>query len=145
MSAQYQRSLEIILETLRKYSPVGVLARCAKEAYIVSGTKHIIEKGQQLWIPVYAIHNDEGWDNLIFVTMIHEPYRSCLSQPDIYPSPERFDPDRFTPDEIAKRHNFAFIPFGNLDINLICLCTFNVIIRFSAFLGEGPRNCIGMR
>jgi cytochrome P450 len=59
-SAESHCTLELILETLRKYSTVGVLARCAKEAYVVSGTKHIIEKGQQLWIPVYAIHNDEG-------------------------------------------------------------------------------------
>lgn len=51
-------------------------------------------------IPVQAIHHDSRY----------------------YYDPERYDPDRFTPEEIKKRPNFTFLPFG-----------------------DGPRNCIGMR
>ncbi|CAH0560971.1 unnamed protein product [Brassicogethes aeneus] len=41
---------------------------------------------------------------------------------DIYPDPMRYDPDRFLPEEVAKRPQFSFLPFSG-----------------------GPRNCIGLK
>ena len=74
--------------------------RQALNDYPITGSKHVIRKGEQIMIPNDAIQNDEQyWKN-----------------------PKQFDPDRFTAEEVAKRPNFSFIPFG-----------------------EGPRNCIGMR
>lgn len=66
------------------------MVRQASHDYNFPGTTHIIKKGHQIVIPVHAIHHD----------------------PEIYPDPEKFDPDRFLPENIEARHNTSFIPFG---------------------------------
>lgn len=91
---------QVVNETLRKYPPIGNLFRVANEPYQLSSLNTVLEKGTTLMIPIYSIHHD----------------------PDIYPNPDQFDPDRFTPDAINGRHSHSFLPFG-----------------------DGPRNCIGMR
>lgn len=80
------------IEALRKYPPLATLTRGATENYFVKdGNKSLlIPKGCTVVIPVYAIHRD----------------------PEIYPDPERFDPDRFLPEEESKRHPYSFLPFG---------------------------------
>lgn len=60
----------------------------------------VIDKGTRIYIPVRAIHLD----------------------PEYYPDPERFDPDRFTPEAVAARAGTQWLAFG-----------------------EGPRKCIGSR
>ncbi|CAD7079486.1 unnamed protein product [Hermetia illucens] len=91
---------QIISETLRKYPPVVFLSRRAARDYKIPNTKAVIEKGIDTMIPVYCIHHD----------------------PEIYPNPEIFDPDRFTPEQIRNRHPMSFLGFG-----------------------DGPRNCVGLR
>lgn len=75
---------------MRKYAPVPLLSRETKNDYIVPGTDITIESGTTIIIPVHAIHYD----------------------PEYYPDPERFDPDRFGSDEKRKRHQMASLAFG---------------------------------
>lgn len=76
------------------------LLRKATVDYKIPQTGTLIEKNTYVIIPVDAIHHDN----------------------DIYPNPDKFDPDRFTPESINARHQCAYLPFG-----------------------DGPRNCIGVR
>ena len=87
----------VVSETLRLYSPSMRLEReCTKE-YTLPGTDVTIPAGTLVAMPVLTMHRD----------------------PDHFPDPLRFDPDRFLPEEKEKRHPCAYIPFGG-----------------------GPRNCL---
>lgn len=86
---------------MRRYSVVPTLVRRAEKDYVVPGhPKFIIEKNTSILIPSFAIHHD----------------------PDIYPNPEIFNPDNFSPEKVKARDSVTWLPFG-----------------------EGPRNCIGLR
>lgn len=87
-----------VLETLRKYPPGFILARICTKDYKVPDSDLTIEKGTGVVIPVFGVHNDDRY----------------------YPDPKKYDPDRFTAEQKASRHNYTYLPFG-----------------------EGPRVCIG--
>jgi len=63
-------------------------------------SKIVLERGTKVYIPLRAVHYD----------------------PEIYPEPHKFKPERFDPAAVQERHPLAFLGFG-----------------------DGPRNCIGMR
>ncbi|KAI8421255.1 hypothetical protein MSG28_008309 [Choristoneura fumiferana] len=77
-------------ETLRMYPIVDTLQRCALEEYKLPGTNVKVAKNQMVLIPALAIHHDEKY----------------------YPNPSKFDPDRFSPENVAARHPCAYLPFG---------------------------------
>lgn len=85
-------------ESMRLHSGVPFTNRKCAMDYKVPNTKIVIKKGTGIIIPTYAFHLD----------------------PELFPDPEKFDPERFNKEEKVKRHPYAFLPFG-----------------------EGPRNCIG--
>nr|CAD7577546.1 unnamed protein product [Timema californicum] len=90
----------VVDETLRKYPPVGNISRLCTKGYQIPDTNVNIDKEIKVVIPVYAIHHD----------------------PKYYPDPEKFDPKRFSPENIKSQSSCTYLPFG-----------------------EGPRNCIGLR
>lgn len=90
----------VVSETLRKYPPVGNLFRQCTKPYKIPESNVTLDKQSRVFISVHAIHRD----------------------PKYYPNPDKFDPERFTPEEKAKRHPMTYMPFG-----------------------EGPRMCIGNR
>ncbi|XP_046824906.1 probable cytochrome P450 6a14 [Vespa crabro] len=91
---------QVFRETLRKYPPVTFLMRKTISDYTFENHKVTVPKGMRIWIPVYAIQRD----------------------PEIYPSPDEFKPERFSHEIESTRHPMCYLPFG-----------------------DGPRNCIGAR
>ena len=89
--------LMCVNESLRKYPPVHTLLRYFNKDYKIEGTKCTVKKGQLIIIPAYAVQHD----------------------PEFFPDPEVYDPDRFLPENVAKRPTCSFMPFGH-----------------------GPRNCM---
>lgn len=85
-----------IREALRLYPPVPNFKRRVQRDVELAG--HRVPAGASVSLHVYALHR-------------HARH---------WPEPLAFRPDRFAPDEIARRHPFAFLPFS-----------------------AGPRNCIG--
>lgn len=88
----------VINEALRLNPPVAQLNRECTEDYEWNGIR--IPAGLEVIIPIYSIHRD----------------------PDVWPDPEKFDPERFRGPAKDTRSPYHFMPFGS-----------------------GPRVCIGMR
>ncbi|XP_054157848.1 cytochrome P450 3A8-like [Oppia nitens] len=89
-----------ISETLRMYSPAPQTGRVASQDYKLGDTGITVEKGVHIIIPIHALHYN----------------------PDYYPEPKQFRPERFLPENRDKIIPYTYLPFG-----------------------AGPRNCVGMR
>lgn len=82
-------------ETLRKYPPFVNLNRIVRKDYKIPGTDVVLKKGTSVYVPAYAIQRD----------------------PDIYPEPDLFKPERFSSENVRERHSMAWLPFGEGSID----------------------------
>ncbi len=83
------RYTEMVLsESMRLYPPAWAIGRMATKPYEAGG--YAIPPGSVVMMAPYVTHRDARW----------------------YPDPERFDPERWIPDEKAKRPKFSYFPFG---------------------------------
>ncbi|XP_069195490.1 cytochrome P450 4C1 [Procambarus clarkii] len=87
-----------IKESLRIFPPVPVISRDIKEEIVINNYR--IPAKTIVAAVIYKIHRD----------------------PEQFPDPEVFDPDRFLAENATKRHPYAYVPFS-----------------------AGPRNCIGQK
>ncbi|BAW08465.1 cytochrome P450 [Nocardia seriolae] len=78
----------VLTETLRKYPAAWILSRVATRDTILGG--HRIPSGTTLVFSPYLLHH----------------------RPDVFPDPDRFDPDRWLPANVCPVMRKALIPFG---------------------------------
>ena len=88
----------VVSEILRMYPPLPFLDRITKETYKVPNSDLVLEKGTPIYISLLGVHYD----------------------PEYYPNPDKFDPERFTKENKRNRSPYVYLPFG-----------------------DGPRMCIG--
>nr|QZM07481.1 cytochrome P450 monooxygenase CYP6TC1 [Lasioderma serricorne] len=91
---------QVIDETLRKHPAFGLLIRSCVKDYKIPDTEIVIDKGTQIIIPIHAFHHD----------------------PEYFPNPDLFDPERFNDDNKNNIVPSSYLPFG-----------------------DGPRKCLGLR
>ncbi|KAA0202930.1 Cytochrome P450 CYP4V32 [Hyalella azteca] len=87
-----------IKEALRLFPPIPCVGRVLHQPAVIDGYQ--LPEGTDMIVMIYCLHRD----------------------PEQFPSPEEFNPDRFLGAAAAKRHPFSYIPFS-----------------------AGPRNCIGQK
>lgn len=88
---------KVLKETLRLHSPLRNITKyCQKDCVVPGG--YLIKAGNACIVSVLNMHLN----------------------PDVYPDPYRYDPERFTPEEEQKRSRYGWLPFST-----------------------GPRACIG--
>ncbi|EEZ97716.1 cytochrome P450-like protein [Tribolium castaneum] len=88
----------VIKETLRLFPVTAAVGRRVSQDIVTD--RYTLPEGCECIVSILSAHRN----------------------PKIWPKPLDFNPDRFLPEEVAKRHPYSYLPFSN-----------------------GPRNCIGFK
>ena len=78
----------VVAESMRLYPPAWAIGRRALEPFETRG--YVIPKRSVVLMSQYIVHRHPAW----------------------FPEPERFDPERWTPEAQAGRPKFSYFPFG---------------------------------
>lgn len=78
---------QVLHEALRLCPPAAGVARLATRDIVVDGYR--VEAGSLIAIGLYALHHD----------------------PQLWPNPSEFDPERFSPENVKNRDRWQFLPF----------------------------------
>ncbi|XP_055840918.1 cytochrome P450 4g15 [Episyrphus balteatus] len=94
--ATFQDTLEMkylercLMETLRMYPPVPIIARQLKEDLKLASGNYVVPVGSTVVVATFKLHRN----------------------PKIWENPTVFNPDNFLPEKQANRHYYAFVPFS---------------------------------
>jgi cytochrome P450 family 6 len=80
----------VINESLRKYPPIPNFIRKCTMDYKIPGTELLIPKDTVIDTSAYSFHHD----------------------PEYFPDPEKFDPERFNEENVKNIVPYTFFPFG---------------------------------
>ncbi|NBJ10078.1 cytochrome P450 [Microvirga arsenatis] len=87
---------QVFSEAMRLYPPAPIITRTAVRSFPLQG--FTVPAGAVIVVPIHAVHHHAA----------------------LWEDPERFDPGRFSTEQVKGRHRYAYMPFG-----------------------AGPRVCIG--
>ncbi|XP_018401977.1 PREDICTED: cytochrome P450 6k1-like isoform X1 [Cyphomyrmex costatus] len=90
----------VVSEVLRMYPALPFLDRVTTETYKIPDSDLVLEKNTPISISLLGVHYD----------------------PEYFPNPDEFDPERFTEENKRNRSSYVYLPFG-----------------------DGPHTCIGIR
>src|SRR5919198_89928 len=79
---------KVLSESMRLYPPAWEIGRQALSDVEING--YTIPQGSSVLMSQFLVHRDPRW----------------------YPEPRRFDPERWDPEEEAKRPKYSYFPFG---------------------------------